>query len=129
MTSPHSAANDGGSPGGHPTSRVTDTTDCPYTTTGGPVLQAVTFDRDLYPRAYHDPTVIARYRDCLDQLPPIVLADTPTTRNVLVDGYHRWQAHQLEGSTPTYEHLGTLTPAEVLRESIRRNAHHGHQLR
>jgi len=130
MTSPHTAVHDGGSPGGHPTSRGTDTTDCPYTSTTGAVLQAIAVQAvrvvpDLYPRLQDDPAVIERYRDCLNQLPPIALARD----GILVDGYHRLQAHRLEGreSIP-YEDLGNLTDEEILAESIRRNATHGHQL-
>ena len=87
MTSPHTAVHDGGSPGGHPTSRVTDTTDCPYTSTTGAVLQAIAVQAvrvvpDLYPRLQDDPA----------------------------------------------EDLGNLTDEEILAESIRRNATHGHQL-
>jgi hypothetical protein len=48
---------------------------------------------------------------------------------VLVDGYHRWQAHVREGAQRiAVDDLGDLTDAEIRRESIRRNASHGQQL-
>jgi ParB-like chromosome segregation protein Spo0J len=69
--------------------------------------------------------VIERYRDAIDQLPPIVVA----RGGVLVDGYHRWQAHTREGVEDiAAEDLGDLTDAEIVRESIKRNASHGQQL-
>ena len=53
--------------------------------------------------------------------PAIVARD-----GVLVDGYHRWQAHVRENVAEIpAENLGNLTDAEIIRESIRRNASHG----
>src|SRR5690606_36698992 len=58
-------------------------------------------------------------------LPPIVVARD----GVLVDGYQRWQAHEREGVEQIRAvNLGNQTDAEIIRESIRRNAMHGQQL-
>lgn len=86
---------------------------------------AVRFVKELYPRLKPLDDVVERYRDCLGSLPPIVVARD----GVLVDGYHRWQAHVREGvESIGVENIGNLTDAEIIRESIRRNASHGQQL-
>lgn len=85
----------------------------------------IRFVKELYPRLKPHDDVVERYRDALDNLPPIVIARD----GVLVDGYHRWQAHVREGvETIQVENLGNLTDAEIIRESIKRNATHGQQL-
>jgi hypothetical protein len=86
---------------------------------------SVRFVKELYPRLKPLDDVVERYRDALESLPPITIARD----GVLVDGYHRWQAHVREGSeTIAVEDLGNLTDAEIIRESIQRNASHGQQL-
>jgi hypothetical protein len=85
----------------------------------------VRFVKELYPRLKPHDDVVERYRDALENLPPIVVARD----GVLVDGYHRWQAHVREGAeTIAAIDLGNLTDAEIVRESIKRNATHGQQL-
>jgi hypothetical protein len=85
----------------------------------------VRFVKELYPRLKPHDDVVERYRDALDSLPPIVVARD----GVLVDGYHRWQAHVREGAERIQAvNLGNLTDAEIVRESIKRNATHGQQL-
>lgn len=85
----------------------------------------IRYVKELYPRLKPLDDVIERYRDALDNLPPITVA----RGGVLVDGYHRWQAHVREGAeTLEAEDLGDLADAEILRESITRNASHGQQL-
>ena len=85
----------------------------------------VRFVKELYPRLRPHDDVVERYRDAIDNLPPIVVARD----GVLVDGYHRWQAHVREGVEQIRAvNLGNLTDAEIIRESIRRNATHGQQL-
>lgn len=85
----------------------------------------VRFVKELYPRLKPHDDVVERYRDALDSLPPIVVA----RGGALVDGYHRWQAHVREGvDTIQAIDLGDISDAEIVRESIRRNATHGQQL-
>jgi hypothetical protein len=85
----------------------------------------VQFVKELYPRLRESDEVIARYRSSIDKLPPIVVA----RGRVLVDGYHRWKATQQENiSDIEAEDLGNLTDIEIIKESIRRNSTHGHQL-
>lgn len=88
-------------------------------------VEQVRFVKELYPRLREDDAAVERYRAAVDLLPPIVVARD----GVLVDGFHRWQAHRKEGRTEiTAENLGDLTDVEILTESIRRNATHGQQL-
>lgn len=85
----------------------------------------VRYVKELYPRLKPNDEVVERYRDALENLPPIVVARD----GVLVDGYHRWQAHVREGvESIEAENLGDLSDAEILRESITRNATHGQQM-
>lgn len=85
----------------------------------------VRFVKTLYPRLREDNAAIERYRSALDRLPPITVARD----GVLVDGFHRWQAHRREGSAEIMaENLGNLTDSEIIRESVTRNATHGQQL-
>jgi hypothetical protein len=85
----------------------------------------VRFVKELYPRLKPHDDVVERYRDALDQLPPIIVARD----GILVDGYHRWQAHVREDRVEIpAENLGNLSDAEIVRESIKRNASHGQQL-
>lgn len=85
-------------------------------------VDQVRFVKELYPRLRPSDETIARYQETLDKLPPIVIARD----GVLVDGYHRWQAH-LRSSRQEIaaDDLGNLTDAEIFNESIVRNAHHG----
>lgn len=85
----------------------------------------IRFVKELYPRLKPHDEVIERYRDALDQLPPIIVA----RGGILVDGYHRWQAHVREDREDIpADDLGDLSDAEILRESYRRNAIHGEQM-
>lgn len=88
-------------------------------------VDGVQFVKELYPRLREDDAAIERYRAAIDRLPPIVVA----RGRVLVDGFHRWQAYKREGlATIDAVDLGDLTDAEIVRESITRNAAHGQQL-
>lgn len=86
---------------------------------------AVRFVKELYPRLTEDNAAIERYRAAIGLLPPIAVARD----GILVDGFHRWQAHQREGINEIAAvDLGNLADAEIVRESILRNARHGQQL-
>jgi DNA methylase len=88
-------------------------------------LEVIEFVKELYPRLREDEATIERYRLALDRLPPITIA----RGCILVDGFHRLQAHKREGkATIQAEDLGDLSDTEIFNESIRRNATHGHQL-
>lgn len=85
----------------------------------------VRYVAELYPRAREDDAAIERYRAGIENLPPIIVA----RGHVLVDGFHRWQAHRREGKlTIAAIDLGNLADAEIFEQAIRRNATHGYQL-
>lgn len=85
---------------------------------------SIRFVPELYPRLKPSDEVIARYR-AAKSLPPIVVARD----GILVDGYHRWQAHIRDGiESIEVQNLGDLADLEIRKESIRRNSQHGHQL-
>lgn len=81
--------------------------------------------KELYPRRRENGAAIERYCAAIDLLPPIILA----RGRILVDGFHRWQAHKREGLAEIAAvDLGNLTDGEILKESVRRNKDHGLQL-
>lgn len=85
----------------------------------------VRFVKELYPRHTDNNAALERYRAAIEFLPAIVV----TGDGVLVDGYHRWQAHLREGIDEIEaEDLGDLPDVEMLKESLRRNARLGVQL-
>jgi DNA modification methylase len=85
----------------------------------------VRFVKELYPRLREDDAAIERYRAGIDRLPAIVIARD----GILVDGYHRWQAHKRENiETISAENLGNISDAEIITHSYRLNAAHGQQL-
>jgi hypothetical protein len=98
-----------------------DSTDVPTTD--------IRFVKELYPRLKPSDEVIERYRDAIDQLPPITVATRSDGRRIIVDGYHRWQAHvREERETITVVDLGDLVDAQIIRESYRSNSTHGEQM-
>lgn len=89
------------------------------------LVSDIRYVAELYPRLKPSDEVIERYIAAIDQLPPIAVARD----GILVDGFHRWQAHLRSGVDEiAVEHLGDLSDAEIMREAYRRNATHGHQL-
>ena len=92
-------------------------------------VESVQYIKEIYPRLSPSDETIDLYRASLDELPPITVAQSASAgSNVLVDGYHRWQAHQREGARfIAADDLGALSDFEILRESVRRNSRHGRQ--
>lgn len=89
-------------------------------------VDTIVFRDDLYPRTAHDPHLIEVYSENLDVMPPIEL----NQRNELIDGFHRWKAHQMAGlATVEATVTETASDAELLRLACLRNAHHGYQLK
>ncbi len=88
-------------------------------------IDDVEFDQDVYPRFEVNEDAVKRYRQVLDELPPITLAADLR----LIDGYHRLRAHRVEGvSEIDAEVLDIDDDAEVFGEAARRNSTHGQQL-
>lgn len=88
-------------------------------------LDSVVIRRDLYPRLKHDPALVQRYADNLEVMPPIEV----NQYGHLIDGYHRYLAHQKVGaSTIRVTITETTSDAELLALAAQRNAAHGWQL-
>lgn len=84
----------------------------------------IQFIEDLYPRGGFDQETVNRYRQAIDNLPPIEI----THENILIDGYHRLIAHRIEQRKAIKAEVEQLDRADVLWEATRRNAKHGLQL-
>lgn len=85
----------------------------------------VKYREDLYPRIKHDPTLVQRYAENLEVLPPIEV----NQHNILIDGWHRWTAHRkVEATTVQATVTETASEAELFALAIKRNAAHGLQM-
>lgn len=85
----------------------------------------VIFAKELYPRIKPSDAAIERYRASIGLHPPITVA----RGRILVDGFHRWQAHRREGIAQIAAvDLGNLSDLEIKKEACRRNKGHGLQL-
>jgi len=54
-------------------------------------VSEIVFREDLYPRFEPNQQIIQRYSNSIEYLPPIKINQS----NILIDGFHRWKAHQL----------------------------------
>ena len=85
----------------------------------------IKYREDLYPRFKPNAQAIQRYAENIDRLPPIEVNQD----NILIDGYHRWKAHE----TASVENISctvtqTASEMELLMLAVLRNAAHGQQL-
>jgi len=88
-------------------------------------IEEIQFVKELYPRFELDNYTVNQYRQSIDQLPPILISKN----NILIDGYHRIQAHKLEERNEIdVEVFDSEDEREILLEAIRRNSTHGKQL-
>jgi ParB-like chromosome segregation protein Spo0J len=88
-------------------------------------LGDVVWREDLYPRFAPDPTTIQRYAESIEHLPPIEV----NQHNELIDGYHRWVAHQKAGAQKIAATVTeTQSDAHLQELGIEKNAKHGLQL-
>ena len=80
---------------------------------------------DLYPRFELNAKLVQKYKQCLDQLPPIDINQD----KILIDGYHRLTAFRSEKREDIPVNIiKTKTEKEVLKLAIQKNATHGMQL-
>lgn len=88
-------------------------------------LTDIKYREDLYPRFNPNPAKIQEYAENIDRLPPIEVNQD----GILIDGYHRWKAHETEG-LETIPHTVTETGSEeeLLMLAVKRNSSHGQQL-
>lgn len=88
-------------------------------------LSDIVFREDLYPRIKHDSSLVQRYADNIELLPPIEV----NQNNILIDGFHRWTAHRkLEREEIKVTVTETPSENELFALSIERNSKHGLQL-
>lgn len=95
-----------------------------------PILD-IEVDPEVYPRKRRNDDIVEQYRTAVHRLPPIHVAQLGGPgKFLLVDGYHRLGALQLEGYTkaPAIIRSDLRTRRDVLLESIRLNSTHGLQL-
>ena len=88
-------------------------------------VSEVIYREDLYPRVKTDPTLVQKYAENIDVLPPIEI----NQNNILIDGYHRLTAYKklnIEEIEVTVTE--TKSEEEVYRLSIERNAKFGMQM-
>ena len=85
----------------------------------------IKFREDLYPRFEPNQQAIERYSNSIEYLPPIII----NHNNILIDGFHRWKAHQLAKQDEIkVEIIETASEQEVKKLAYKLNSIHGLQL-
>ncbi len=79
-------------------------------------------DNSVWPRSTLNEEAIERYRDCLEELPPIVVDRETMT---VLDGWHRVEAHRREGVETISVKYDSCAPHLFLARSYALNARHG----
>ena len=88
-------------------------------------VKDIAFREDLYPRFEANQALIQNYANSIEHLPPIKI----NQNNILIDGFHRWKAHQLEGvSEIKVEVIQTASEKELKKLAYQLNSNHGLQL-
>lgn len=87
-------------------------------------IDEIKIDREVYPRFRHDSELVNQYRTALELLPPIVISRD----KVLIDGYHRLLAYQIEGHKEIPCEISDVSGLDLRIEAIRRNSTGGKQL-
>ena len=77
-------------------------------------------DRSVWPRGDYDDEALARYRDCLDQLPPVRVA---RASGVLLDGFHRVKVCEELGRTMVPVIMEDCPPEKYLARALELNRH------
>jgi len=86
----------------------------------------VVYRKDLYPRFKEDQQTIQRYACAIDKLPPIKV----NQNNILIDGYHRLQAHVLNKiGEINADVITTESEKQLKRLAYEYNSKHGMQLK
>ncbi len=85
----------------------------------------IVFREDLYPRLKPNPAKIQEYSENIEVLPPIEI----NQHNILIDGYHRWKAHETAGldEVPCIV-IQTASEQELLMLAVSKNSTAGQQL-
>ncbi len=79
-------------------------------------------DNSAWPRSALDEEAIERYRDCLQELPPIVVDKETMT---VLDGWHRVEAHKREGVETIPVKYDSCPPHLFIAKAYALNARHG----
>lgn len=79
-------------------------------------------DASIWPRSGLDEEAIERYRDCLDELPPISVDRETMT---VLDGWHRVEAHKREGKETIRADWQDCPPHLLVARAYALNARHG----
>ncbi|GAI97079.1 unnamed protein product, partial [marine sediment metagenome] len=79
-------------------------------------------DSSIWPRHTLDEEAIERYRDCLDELPPIRVDRETMT---VLDGWHRVEAHKRESIETIPVKYDSCPPYLFLAKAYALNARHG----
>jgi DNA modification methylase len=88
-------------------------------------VNEIIWREDLYPRFEINQSLIQKYAYSIEQLPPIKIDQ----HNILIDGYHRWKAHQLNGDKIIkIEIVEVESEKELKKLAYKLNSNHGLQL-
>lgn len=95
-------------------------------------LSEVIFDEAIYPRMEHDPSLVLRYADSLDEIEAAQKHIVLSADHKLLDGKHRWLAYRTRanGDDPEIQVLiyPVTAPHDQLRLAAKLNSDHGWQL-
>ena len=88
-------------------------------------IKDIAFREDLYPRFEANQALIQNYANSIEHLPAIKI----NQNNILIDGFHRWKAHQLAGMAEIEaEIIQTASEKELKKLAYQLNSNHGLQL-
>jgi len=88
-------------------------------------VSEIVFREDLYPRFEPNQQAIQRYSNSIEYLPPIKI----NQNSILIDGFHRWKAHQLaKQETIKVEIVETESEQKLKILAYQLNSIHGLQL-
>lgn len=96
-------------------------------------LSQIVFDEAVYPRKAHDPALVAKYADCIENIEAAGKYISVATDYTLLDGKHRWLAYRTaygddpDKEIPVIVHQVTDTHAKFAL-AVELNSAHGYQL-
>lgn len=95
-------------------------------------LSEVVFDEVIYPRHDHDPALVQRYADCLDEIDACQKFISLAADMKLLDGKHRWLAYRKKYGDEDRDIQALVYPVtashDQLRLAAKLNSEHGWQL-
>ncbi len=95
-------------------------------------LSEITFDEVIYPRHEHDPALVQRYAECIDEIEAKQHFISVSPDGKLLDGKHRWLGYKkrFEGEDREIQVFvyPVTAPHDQLRLAAKLNSEHGWQL-